>query len=105
LITIAFDANTSIKYTEDQAPNVDSKFTEDVTQDNTILASNVQEIDKQKAPEKEISSAPKNCAKIHDFCLGIPYGNSFILCPFYLFDLISELTVICIGLLKRNYAL
>jgi hypothetical protein len=105
LITIAFDADTSIKYSEDQTPNVDSKFTEDVTQDNTILASNVREIDEKKASEKDISSPLKNYAKIHDFCLGIPYGNSFILTPFYSFDLISELTVVCIGSLKLNYAL
>jgi len=75
LLTIAFDANTSIKYTDDQTPSVDSKYTDDVTQNNTVSASNVEEIDVHKASDEELSSPPKNYAKIHDFCLGIPYGG------------------------------
>lgn len=82
LLTIAFDANTSIKYTDDQTPSMDSKYTDDVTQNNTVSASNVEEIDVQKASDEELPSPPKNYAKIHDFCLGIPYGNLSLLLNF-----------------------
>ncbi|XP_020089679.1 protein FATTY ACID EXPORT 1, chloroplastic-like isoform X1 [Ananas comosus] len=58
-----FVANTAIRYTDDQTQEpMESNLTVEPVDENTKM-------------DKEVALPPKKCAKIHDFCLGIPFGG------------------------------
>ncbi|XP_072976904.1 protein FATTY ACID EXPORT 1, chloroplastic isoform X2 [Typha angustifolia] len=58
-----FEANTAIKNTEDHTR-------EQVESDSTV-----EPVDGLMEVDVEVAPPPKRCAKIHDFCLGIPFGG------------------------------
>lgn len=65
-----FEVNTSLKYTEDQS----MKLTEETMKSYPSDASTNTEIEMDSSLNEGKDLAPKRYAKIHDFCLGIPFG-------------------------------
>lgn len=59
--TPGFEANTAISTDDQSQEPMESNLTVEPVDENTKM-------------DKEVALPPKKCAKIHDFCLGIPFG-------------------------------
>lgn len=58
-----FEANTAVTYNEDQ------------THESPKPNFTAEPVDETMTMDKAVAPSPKRSAKIHDFCLGIPFGK------------------------------